>query len=64
MNDTAQMGVWTPEEYAHHWRVSRATVYNWFKHELLQSVKVGGCRRILRQHHEAFEKRLTDQGAA
>jgi predicted site-specific integrase-resolvase len=53
-----QQESWTPEEYAERYRVCRASVYNWFKRGLLDSVKIGGARRILREHDEAFRSRF------
>lgn len=55
---TAQQESWTPKEFAERYRVSRATVYNWFERGLLGSVKIGGARRILREHDDAFRSRL------
>ena len=42
-----EWGPWTTNEYALLFAVSRATVYHWMGKGWLQSVKIGGCRRIL-----------------
>jgi len=53
------IGPWTPNEYAALYAVSRATVYNWFSKGWLLSSKIGGCRRIMPSHDEAFRARFT-----
>lgn len=52
-----QLGLWTIEEYADYWKVSRATVYNWLARGWLDSVKIGALRRIRREDDVAFRAR-------
>ena len=49
---------WTPIEFADRYRVSRATIYVWLKKGWLQSAKIGGSRRILKEHDAAFIARF------
>jgi len=57
-------GPWTVPEYAAYYRVSRATIYNWLKADWLQSAKIGGARRILPLHDEAFRARFAGGDSA
>ena len=50
-------GPWTVQEYADYWQVHRLTVNNWLKRGELGSIKCGGTRRVLPQHHQDFCKR-------
>ena len=54
-----ETGPWTADEYAALYAVSRATVYAWFSRGWLGSSKIGGCRRIMPSHDEAFRARFT-----
>ena len=56
---TITTGGYRVTEYADLFRVSRATVYTWMQKGWLGSVKIGGCRRILAEHDEAFRTRIT-----
>jgi excisionase family DNA binding protein len=49
---------WSPAEYAERYGVCRATVYNWLKAGMLESKKIGGARRILKEHDDEFRARL------
>ena len=56
--NTMHTGVYRVTEYAKLYRVSRATVYHWMQQGWLGSIKIGGCRRILSEHDEAFQRRF------
>ena len=57
-----ETGPWTTAEYALLYAVSRGTVYGWLGKGWLGSSKIGGCRRIMPSHDEAFRDRFTAQG--
>ena len=60
MNDsTITNGPWTINDYARHWKVSRATVYTWINKGWLTSVKIGAIRRIQLEDHQEFRKRVS-----
>lgn len=48
---------WSVPEYAAHWGVTRGCVHGWLKRGELGSVKLGGLRRILPEHHQQFCER-------
>jgi excisionase family DNA binding protein len=51
-------GPLTIEQYCELWQVCRSTVYGWINKGMLDSVKVGGTRRILPKHDRAFRQRF------
>ena len=59
--NTNTTGAYRVTEYAKLYRVSRATVYSWMQQGWLGSVKIGGCRRILSEHDEAFRRRFMSE---
>ena len=63
MTRKSMIGAWSPEEYAQYLSVSRATVYLWLQRGWLDSVKIGGCRRILLEHDEIFRERFAKPNA-
>jgi len=48
----------TIEQFADLWQVSRSTVYGWMNKGLLDSVKIGGTRRVLPEHDKALRERF------
>jgi len=58
------IGPWTVPEFADMYRVCRATIYNWMSEGWLQSVKIGGARRILPEHDRAFREKFSNGEAA
>ena len=59
-------GPYTVPGFAAKYHVCRNTVYNWIASGIVGSVKIGGSRRILPEHEQAFIARITegDQGGA
>lgn len=57
-------GTLTIEQYCELWQVCRSTVYSWINKGMLDSVKVGGTRRILPEHDRAFRERFQSGEAA
>lgn len=55
---------WTIPQYASRYQVVRGTVHNWLNKGWLDSVKIGGIRRILPKHDAKFRRRFeTDEAA-
>lgn len=57
-------GPLTIEQYSDLWQVSRSTVYGWLNKGLLDSIKVGGTRRILPENDRVFRQRFSSGKAA
>lgn len=49
---------WTIPQYAHRYQVVRGTVHNWMNKGWLDSVKIGGTRRVLPEHDKKFRARF------
>ena len=54
-----QTGPWTVNEFELLYAVSRATVYGWLSKGWLGSSKIGGSRRIMPNHDQAFRERFS-----